>query len=104
MVAEEPRRFTATMSKAKRTGKIFIDTFRNSRGATAVAAYSTRARPGAPVSAPLAWDEVSARIRSDHYTIKNLPRRLATIGADPWEGYSRLSQTITRAMRKAVGL
>jgi len=52
-------RFTANMSKAKRTGKIFIDWLRNQRGATAVVPFSARARPGAPVAVPIAWEELA---------------------------------------------
>ncbi len=63
MADEAPRRFTATMAKSQRTGRIFIDWLRNERGATAVAPYSLRARPGASVATPIAWDEL-ARIRS----------------------------------------
>jgi hypothetical protein len=54
----EPRRFTATMSKSKRKGRIFVDWLRNERGATAIAPYSLRARPGAPVAVPVPWDEL----------------------------------------------
>jgi bifunctional non-homologous end joining protein LigD len=54
----EPDRFVATMAKAKRKGRIFIDWLRNQRGSTAVLPYSTRARPGAPVAAPVAWREL----------------------------------------------
>lgn len=54
-----PDRFTANMSKAKRTGKIFIDWLRNQRGATAVVPFSARARAGAPVAVPIAWDELA---------------------------------------------
>ena len=64
------------MSKAARKGKIFVDYLRNGRGATAIAPYSTRARAQATVSGPIAWEELSARLRSDQFTIKNLPARL----------------------------
>jgi bifunctional non-homologous end joining protein LigD len=60
-----PDRYTATMSKARRRGKVFIDWLRNDRGATAIAPYSVRARPGAPVAVPVDWDEL-ARLRSGH--------------------------------------
>jgi bifunctional non-homologous end joining protein LigD len=91
-----PRRYVARMAKAERRGKIFIDYLRNVRGATSVAAYSTRARPEATVSAPLAWDELSPRIRSDHYTIATLPRRLAGLAADPWAAYWKARQVLPR--------
>jgi len=58
LAAAEPDRFTATMSKAKRVGKIFLDWLRNQRGATAVMPYTARARAGAPVSAPVTWTEL----------------------------------------------
>ena len=61
MVRDEPRRFIASMSKAKRNGKIFIDYLRNDAEATAIGAYSPRARAGAPVALPIAWDELDAR-------------------------------------------
>ena len=82
-----PERFLATMSKQKRKGKIYVDYLRNGRGATAVAAYSTRAKPGAPVSVPLAWDELSVDMRSDHFTIGNLQDRLGRLRKDPWKDY-----------------
>ena len=61
MTRDAPDRYIATMSKAKRRGKIFVDYLRNQRGATAIASYSTRRPGGAPVAAPLAWDELSTR-------------------------------------------
>ena len=74
------------------TGKIFIDYLRNGRGATAVAPYSTRARSGAPVSTPLAWSELSASMRPDHFTVSNLPTRLAHLKSDPWADLPELDQ------------
>ncbi len=87
MAADSPDRYVATISKAKRHGKILIDYLRNQRGATAVAAYSTRARPGAAVSAPLRWDELDASIGSAWFTVQNMPTRLATLTNDPWDGF-----------------
>jgi bifunctional non-homologous end joining protein LigD len=104
LVRESPDRFTTTMAKSARQGKIFVDALRNSRGATAVAPYSTRAKPQAPIATPVAWDEVGAKLAPDRYTIRNLPRRLATLRKDPWAGFGNLSQRITKAMRKDVGL
>ena len=65
----EPERFTAEMSKAKRKGKIFIDWLRNQRGATAVLPYSARARSGAPVAVPIAWNELKAMHDAKPFTI-----------------------------------
>lgn len=97
-----PREYTATLSKTDRDGKIFIDYLRNSRGATAIAAYSTRARVGAPVSTPVAWSELSNGLRSDRYTIQNLPKRLDTLRKDPWEGFFKLRQDIPKAFVEKV--
>jgi bifunctional non-homologous end joining protein LigD len=102
MVAREPRRYVATVSKARRAGKIFIDYLRNSSGATAVAAFSTRARSGAPVSTPIAWDELASGIRSEHFTIRNLPQRLSALRGDPWHGFLRCRQKIDRAALRAL--
>jgi bifunctional non-homologous end joining protein LigD len=99
-----PGRFVAVMTKAKRKGKIYLDYHRNGRGATAIAAYSTRARPGAPVSTPLRWEELSAKLGSDAFTIKNLPGRLANLKRDPWEGFFEARQSITKKGRSVVGL
>ena len=60
LVRQEPNRYIATASKAKRAGKIYLDYLRNEQGATAIASYSTRARSGATVATPLTWDELSA--------------------------------------------
>jgi bifunctional non-homologous end joining protein LigD len=91
---EAPDAFISTMSKARRRGRIFIDHLRNVRGSTSVAAYSTRAREHAPVSTPLAWDELDARMRSDRYTVVTLGRRLRSLRADPWARYWKLKQRL----------
>jgi bifunctional non-homologous end joining protein LigD len=96
MARRFPREYTATPSKVDRNGKIFIDYLRNSRGATAVAAYSTRARAGAPVSTPVAWSELVAGLHSDRYTIRNLSKRLDSIKKDPWEAFFKLRQAIPK--------
>ena len=75
IVKEDPRTYTDSMPKAGRQAKILIDVLRNNRGSTSVAAYSTRARPGAPVSVPLAWEELQRDLRPDQYTVENLRRR-----------------------------
>ena len=88
VAATAPDRFTTNPLKKYRQGRIFIDYVRNTRGATAVAAYSTRARGQAPVSVPIRWDELAAGVRSDGYDIRSVPHRLAALGADPWAGYA----------------
>src|SRR6185436_6357681 len=72
MAADRPDLYTASMAKSGRHGRIFIDYLRNGMGATAVGAYSTRAREGAPVSVPLGWDELGPDIRANHFTLLNL--------------------------------
>ena len=104
MVRAEPQRYLATMSKSKRAGKVFIDYLRNGRGATFVAPYSTRRRPGAPVSAPLRWEELTADLRPDAYTVGNAGRRLAGRSDDPWRGYAEIDQEIGDDMLRAVGM
>jgi bifunctional non-homologous end joining protein LigD len=102
LAREAPDAFVATMTKARRHGRIFVDWLRNVRGATAVAAYSTRAKPNAPVSTPLAWDELGPRTTPDRFTVATLPRRLASLRADPWEGLGSVRQTLP-ASRRAAG-
>jgi bifunctional non-homologous end joining protein LigD len=87
MVSDSPNRFVSTITKSKRSGKILVDYLRNQRGATAVAPYSTRARPGAPVSMPLAWDELNPGVGPAYFTVQNTPIRLASLTADPWEDF-----------------
>jgi bifunctional non-homologous end joining protein LigD len=94
--AEQPERFIATMAKARRRGKIFIDFFRNDRGATAVAPYSTRAKPSAPVSCPLTWDELIPKIGPAHFTVANVPPRLKALRRDPWHGFFQLQQQLPK--------
>jgi bifunctional non-homologous end joining protein LigD len=101
MTREAPDRYIATMSKAKRHGKIFIDYLRNQRGATAIASYSTRGRQGAPVATPIAWDELSAKTRPDMFNIKNLPKRLDKLKKDPWAGFFNVRQSITATIQAA---
>jgi bifunctional non-homologous end joining protein LigD len=97
-----PDRFVANMSKQKRKNKIYVDYLRNAKGATAIAAYSTRARPGAPVSVPIAWDELAQDLRADHFTVVNVPERLARLASDPWRGYFSVKQKLTPGMKQAL--
>ncbi|HVS00055.1 MAG TPA: DNA ligase D [Thermoanaerobaculia bacterium] len=104
IAAAEPDRYTSKLPKVRRQGKIFIDYLRNGRGATSIAAYSTRARPGAPVSTPLFWEELESDVRANTFNVRNLPQRLESLKADPWEGIYKVRQSITATMKKAVGM
>jgi bifunctional non-homologous end joining protein LigD len=99
-----PEVFTINAAKAARPGKIYLDYLRNGRGATAVAAYSSRARPGAPVSTPIAWDELSADVGPAHWTVRNVPARLAKLRKDPWDALDSTRQQITAAVRRELKL
>jgi bifunctional non-homologous end joining protein LigD len=94
MAAHDPARYTAVVSKSKRQNRVFIDYLRNSREATAVAPYSTRARPGAPVSTPIAWSELGALKSAEQFTVKNLPLRLARQRKDPWADIQNIKQSL----------
>ena len=87
LVEREPDRYTATMSKAKRGGKVFVDHFRNGRGATSVTSYSLRARPGAPVALPISWDELGKTRGGADWTAERVLRRLKSRAADPWADF-----------------
>lgn len=87
MAADSPDRYVSTVTRARRRGRIFVDYLRNQRGATAIAPYSTRARPGAAVSAPLEWPELTPAIGPDYFTVENMPTRIAALESDPWEDF-----------------
>jgi bifunctional non-homologous end joining protein LigD len=87
LVKDEPSRYIATMTKQKRKGKIFIDYFRNGPGATSVCVYSTRARPGAAVALPLAWEELEQRLKPGAFNVKNLAQHMAQLERDPWADF-----------------
>ena len=99
MARDQPDRYVATMTKQARRGRIFVDYFRNGRGATAVAAYSTRQLPEATVSTPLDWDELSEGIRADHFRIANLAQRLRFLRHDPWRRLLELRQRLPAEWR-----
>lgn len=101
MEADSPKRYIAVMTKARRKGKVFVDYLRNGEGATAVGAYSTRAREGAPVSTPLRWDEVTPALDPQAFTVPAMAARLAL--PDPWEGFLEVEQSLTREMLRRVG-
>lgn len=93
MAAESPDRYTAKLAKAARNGRIFIDYLRNEDGATAVASYSVRARPGATVAMPVSWAEVNASLDPRMFRLVAVPEQVAT-RADPWAGMGDLHQRL----------
>jgi bifunctional non-homologous end joining protein LigD len=99
---DDPDRYLATASKAARTGRIFIDWLRNTRGATAIAPWSTRAREGAPVSVPLAWEELDSLKRGDQYAVKNALPLAQRRKPDPWASLLKARQRLTRSMTSAL--
>ena len=90
----EPDRFVATMSKAKRKGKIFIDWLRNQRGSTAVLPYSARAREGAPVAVPIAWGDLKAMTNAHPFSIDDAKRLLDRAGSKSLAGWGFAQQAL----------
>ena len=82
------------LSKAGREDKILIDYLRNNRGSTSVAAFSTRAKPQATVSVPLAWDELEPQADLRAFTVKTVGKRLAGLKRDPWADFFRKKQKL----------
>ncbi|QRQ84697.1 DNA ligase D [Cupriavidus oxalaticus] len=98
VAATIPQRFVAKSGARNRVGKIFIDYLRNGVGATTVAAFSARARPGLGVSIPVSWEELETLESSAQWTVANAGPRLEALQADdPWAGYAGVRQSITRA-------
>jgi len=97
---DEPDRFVANMSKAKRKGRMFIDYLRNERGSTAIAPYSTRSREGAPVAVPVSWEELPGIAAANAFSLAEAAQRAQ--GPDPWAGYFEIEQALTAKLLKAV--
>jgi bifunctional non-homologous end joining protein LigD len=95
-----PERFTANIRKAERKGRVFVDYLRNERGSTAVAPFSTRARPGTPCAVPVGWDEVGTLKGANLFSPEAAAERAAS--PDPWPDYFALSQSVTAGMVEAV--
>ncbi len=93
LVKQYPEKYTTNILKKNRKGKIFLDYLRNGYGATAVATYSVRAKPNAPVALPIAWSELGKLKAPDQFTLKNVPAILKK-RKDPWEGYFKVKQRI----------
>lgn len=104
MVDKNPETLTLEMRKEKRGTKIFVDYLRNGFGATGIAPYSVRARPGAPVATPIKWSEVSRKtLKPDQWNIKNIFKRLAAHG-DPWKDMLKHAKSLKGARKKLASL
>jgi DNA ligase D len=104
MAADTPGLFTAVSSKDRRKGRIYLDYLRNARGASAVASYSLRAKPGFPVATPIAWEELRKLSGGNAFNRLTVVRRLESLAADPWDELLSSSSKITPKMRRDVGM
>lgn len=102
LAAKESDRFVANMRKSLRHKKIYIDYLRNQRGATAIANYSTRNRPGAPVAMPMDWDDLNLLTGGNSFSIRNSPARLASLRGYPWAGFHSRRQSLTQKIQEAA--
>lgn len=102
MARADPRRFTASMVKSVRAGRVYVDYLRNHRTATSIAEYSTRARPNAPVAVPVSWQELTPALRSDAFSMTDVLRRLFAEKKDPWAGYESTKQRLRASMTRAL--
>jgi bifunctional non-homologous end joining protein LigD len=98
----DPAHFIAEARKAKRKGRIFVDYLRNSRSATAVACWSPRARPGAPLAVPVTWDFLKKQRRLPVFGLKKLPAALKHL--KDWDDFEASRVALTKAMLKRAGL
>jgi bifunctional non-homologous end joining protein LigD len=97
-----PERFTAAVAKRARTGKVFVDYLRNGEAASAVVAFSARARPGASVSMPIAWTALAEDVRDGRFSVRTVPALLERQRADPWADYARRAPALTKAMARKI--
>ena len=104
MAADAPSLFTAVATKERRKGKIYLDYLRNARGASAVASYSLRARPGFPAATPIGWEELRKLSGGDAFNRLTVVHRIETLAADPWDELGSSTVKITGKMRRDVGL
>ena len=104
VAADTPGLFTAVSGKAHRKGKIYVDYLRNARGASAVASYSLRAKPGFPAATPIAWEELRKLSGGDAFNRLTVVKRLETLAADPWDELLSSSSKITPKMRRDLGM
>jgi bifunctional non-homologous end joining protein LigD len=99
LAQRHPKKLTVEARKAKRRGRLLIDTARNAYAQSAIAPYSVRAEPGAPVATPVDWDELSdSKLDAQRYNIKNIFKRLER-KSGPWKDLSRLGRSLAKARR-----
>jgi len=94
MVSNNSNEYIGKMTKSSRKNKIFIDYLRNQRGATSIAPYSTRARKGAPIATPVAWDELTHRFEDTFFTLTTIVHRLTKLKNDPWKNFFKIKQSL----------
>ena len=92
---EEPQRYTASLSKARRKGRVFIDYLRNERGSTAISPFSVRSREGAPVAVPVGWDELPKISAANGFSLAAAAERSKN---EAWPNYFKLKQALTAEM------
>lgn len=102
VAAASPERYTLNLSRSRRKGRLLLDYLRNTRGATAVEVYSTRARAGGTVSTPISWRELEAGLDPRSFTLRTVPKRMRR--RDPWEDYAAVKQSLTAALKKRLGM
>ena len=90
----EPETFTANIRKKERKGRIFLDWLRNQRGATAVMPYSARAREGAPVAAPVSWDELDGYAGANHFSIRDAAELIERSSSPALAGWGEANQVL----------
>ena len=103
LAGTHPLEFVAVSTKSVRNRKIFVDYLRNGRGATAVASYSLRGRPGAPVAVPLRWDELGRIGSGAQFDIRSVPARLKRLRKNPWAGIDEVEQSLENVIGKLGG-
>ena len=99
MAATIPHLFVSKSGAQNRVGRIFIDYLRNGKGATTIAAFSARARPGLGVSVPVAWTELAGLEAANQWNIANVHERLGKLKRDPWRDYAKVKQTLDQARK-----
>jgi len=102
MTHDSPGSYTLSPAKDLRQQRIYLDTLRNSPGATTICPYSTRARYGAPVSTPVTWSELPRLVSADQFNLGNLAERLAHLTADPWEEFRSVRQSLGKSPWKQL--